>query len=328
MNDDAITPADRIERALRDHEERKKAAAELAAQHAPDAERLKALQAQIDALPPHERRAVLNAAGMHNVSAAPKPITPIRGGGFIATPSPQSVRWAVWRALPHAQLWQAVALSLNLEPIQTMLDHVRRAPSRHFRPGLPAEYFDRLAVCQRALSTTGPIKPQGPLYSGMLKNPQCDVLVSEVAAFLVRAEFTVPAEMRELPPPIADADPAEAKPVAATVTRQTLPGEVRLPPLTTPDIADAFDGIGGQTAQQWRAKLGDVNNHQWLIGARALAAKAPKPATWWPIAFAELLLAREASAESLKRAFLTQPKLKPWLPIWQEKHRERNAFGQ
>lgn len=328
MDEKPKAPADRLERALKDLEARKKAAAEIAAQSAPDAERSKALHAQIAALPQHERRAVLDAAGLHNVSAAPKPITPIRGGGFVPEPSPQPVRWAVWRALPHAQLWQAVALSLNLEPNQTMLDQVARAPSRFSRPGLPVEFFDRLEVCQRALSTAGPIKPQGPLYAGMLQNPRCDVLVSEVAAFLVRAEFTVPDEMRELPPFIADAEPAASKPVAATVTRLALPSEERPPPLTTPEIADAFDGIDGQTAKQWSDKLGDVNNHQWLVGARALKVKAPKPATWWPIEFAELLLAREASAESLNRAFSTKPKLKPWMLLWQEKRRERNAFGQ
>ena len=100
------------------------------------------------------------------------------------------------------------------------------------------------------------------------------------------------------------------------------------PPLTTPEIADAFDGIDGQTAKQWRDKLGDVNNHRWLIKARAQTAKAPKPATWLPIKFAELLLAREASIDSLNRAFVNAPKLKPWLPLWQEKRRERNAFGR
>ena len=106
------------------------------------------------------------------------------------------------------------------------------------------------------------------------------------------------------------------------------PAPANPPPLTTPDIADAFEGIEEQTAKQWRDKLGDVNNHQWVVTARAEKGRAPKPATWWPVAFAELLLARDASEESLNRAFITAPKLKPWLPLWQEKHRERNAFGQ
>ena len=116
---------------------------------------------------------------------------------------------------------------------------------------------------------------------------------------------------------------ADEAPPTAPASNATTP-----PPLTTPDIADAFDGINGQTAQQWRDKLGDVNNHQWLVEARAARASAPRPATWWPIKFAELLRARKATDESLDHAFLTVPKLKPWLPLWQEKRRERNAFGQ
>ena len=133
---------------------------------------------------------------------------------------------------------------------------------------------------------------------------------------LVEAHSGTPAENADVPV-------AAAVPSIAPLGKATTP-----PPLTTPDIADAFDDIGGQTAQQWRDKLGDVNNHQWLIEARAEKRTAPKPTTWWPIKFAELLLAREASAESLNRAFSTAPKLKPWLSVWQERRRERNAFGQ
>jgi hypothetical protein len=99
-------------------------------------------------------------------------------------------------------------------------------------------------------------------------------------------------------------------------------------PLTTPDIAEAFDGIDGKAADQWRSKLGDVNNHKWLLPARAAKARAPKPSTWWPLKFADLLLKRGESCDSLTRAFLSAPKLKPWLHLWQEKKRTRNAFGQ
>ena len=119
-----------------------------------------------------------------------------------------------------------------------------------------------------------------------------------------------------------------SEPIAAAGSRIAPLSKASPPPLTTPEIAAAFDGIDGQSSKQWSSKLGDVNNHQWVISARAAKASAPKPATWWPIQFAELLLQREASAESLNRAFLADPKLKAWLTIWQEKRRERNVFGQ
>lgn len=198
MDDEAKTSADRLERALREHEARKKAAAELAAQQAPDLERLKALRAQLDALPHNERRAVLDAAGMHHVSAAPKPIEPLRGSGYVLRPSPKAIRWPAWLALPHVELWQAVALSLGMDPADELRDEVRRAPSRFSR--LPPEFFERLSHCKNALSLDGPIKPQGSLYQGMLQSPACPVLLADVAGFLTLAGFELPEEVRPMPP--------------------------------------------------------------------------------------------------------------------------------
>jgi hypothetical protein len=134
-----------------------------------------------------------------------------------------------------------------------------------------------------------------------------------------------------LPVELLDAVPLGGAPSAAdsdslTKVANTAEGQTP-PPLTTPELADAFDGVDGQTAQQWRRKLGDVKNHKWLLPARHEPATAPNAATWWPLLFAELLLARDVSAESLNRVFMTR-KLKPWLLLWQEKRRERNAFGQ
>jgi hypothetical protein len=116
-------------------------------------------------------------------------------------------RWAVWRALPHAQLWQAVALSLNREPVEEMLD----APSLYSRTKLAAEFRRRLKDCLRAVSAAGPIKPQGSRYGRTSRSHRCAVLVSEVAAFLVLAGFTVPDEMRQTTPPATE--PADTEPV-------------------------------------------------------------------------------------------------------------------
>lgn len=60
----------------------------------------------------------------------------------------------------------------------------------------------------RALSTEGPIRPQGPLYVGILHSPKCPVLLGEVAAFLARIGEAVPIEMQ--------AAQAEAKPQSET----------------------------------------------------------------------------------------------------------------
>ena len=123
-------------------------------------------------------------------------------------------------------------------------------------------------------------------------------------------------------PGTLDAAP-ETKTATMVSKRPTTP-----PPLPTPKIADAFDGIADATAEQWRKRLGDVGNHRWLLAARAEAAVPPAAATWWPIILAKLLLEREPPThDSLNRKFLHEPALKPWLTDWQELRRERNAFG-
>lgn len=116
---------------------------------------------------------------------------------------------------------------------------------------------------------------------------------------------------------------AIAEPVTAVVESESTPL-----PLPTGEVADAFDGIAGKTSTQWRNTLGDAQNHQWVLPARAVQGTAPTASTWWPLKFARLLQDRGATVESLNRVFLAAPKLKPWLHHWQEATRERNAFGQ
>ena len=114
------------------------------------------------------------------------------------------MRWSVWRALARVELWQAVLLSLDIEPESRLRDELIRGPlpkyGRRFgRPLLPTDAFDRLSICKQALSYDhGPIRPQGPLYRGILSDSECHVLLAEVAAFLLSAAFTVPDEMRAL----------------------------------------------------------------------------------------------------------------------------------
>ena len=121
-------------------------------------------------------------------------------------------------------------------------------------------------------------------------------------------------------------EPAQAKHQAAStfVSPVEAPGRT----LATPELADAFDGIDEVTAAQWRSRLGDLRKHKWMRPARATKGRAPNPATWWPLKFAELLHERGTSYESLNRAFLNVAALKPWLPEWQAARRERNAFCQ
>ena len=202
-----------IEQALRDHKASKKAAAEFAAGHADEAaaerDRQSELQSELAALSQSERRAVLDSAGLHRVSAAPIPLKPIRGG-YMPEPSVQPARWHLWRLLPRVELWQAVCLSLNIEPAPHLEKDATGRRSNYSR--LSGDYWDRMMVCQAQLSTNGPIRPQGPLYRGMLQSPLCAVTLADVAAFLGGAGFTLPDEMT------TQAPRADVPAVAATTT--------------------------------------------------------------------------------------------------------------
>lgn len=133
------------------------------------------------------------------VSKAPPPIEPLRGGGYVPPPNRQPARWEVWRFIPSAALWQAVCLSLNTEPDEHLKTDATRPQGNHSR--LPAEYGDRLKVCQANTSTQGPIHPKGTLNRGMLTSPHCPVALSEIAAFATECGWTIPDEMRALAPP-------------------------------------------------------------------------------------------------------------------------------
>ena len=139
-----------------------------------------------------------------SVSNAPEPITPVRGGSW-APPKLRPARWQVWRLMPSTALWQAVCLSLDIEPDEHFKDDATRAQSPYSR--LPADYWDRLMVCQANVSTNGPIYPQGSLYRGMLTSPRCPVALAEVAAFAIDCDWPIPDAMRaQVPVPASKPD--------------------------------------------------------------------------------------------------------------------------
>jgi hypothetical protein len=127
----------------------------------------------------------------------------------------------------------------------------------------------------------------------------------------------------ELPEQVTIAEP-QGKPKAAEPETSELNSRT----LTTPQVSDAFDGVLGFTSMQWKRKLGDVNNHKWLLPARITLGAQPKPSTWCPLKLAELVSEKDMDDSALRRAFLEKQTLKSWLLQWQEQRRQRNAFGQ
>jgi hypothetical protein len=119
--------AELLEQALSDLKERKQAVAELAEKTAPQRQKFAALMKELDGLPQFERREVLNAAGLQHISAAPRPIIPVKSNSVIrVTPRPTEstklklearlLDWDFWLNMPAVKAWQACALSLNIDP--------------------------------------------------------------------------------------------------------------------------------------------------------------------------------------------------------------------
>ena len=115
--------------------------------------------------------------------------------------------------------------------------------------------------------------------------------------------------------------------VSPAVTHRKIADESP-PPLTSKQIAFAFDGIYDHDKNQWSKKLSDVKNAAWLLPARVACGNAPKPSTWNPVRLAELLQDKGVTAEVLNRLFFSTPTLKPWLTSWQESTRALNGFGR
>ena len=262
---------------------------------------------------------------MKLISNAPPPINLVRG---MSVPRSQSngnqvhqvhkPDWSMWSGDQWPQIEEAVALTMDIDPAPLPRIQGFITPES-FPEARQAEFSKRQLALQRLLPG------------------RSSCMLSEAVDFAIERKWPgLPPElvgMAVLSPPMPPQGvkalaiaPDEPAPTLGTLSEPVKKQEP--PPLTTPEIAEAFDGLGGYTTTQWRNFLGNVKNHKWLLPVRAARAKAPNPAAWWPLDLANLLLKRGESGDCLNRAFLNAPKLKPWQHLWQEQRRERNAFGQ
>jgi hypothetical protein len=224
----------------------------------------------------------------------------------------------MWRGDHRVEIEQAVALTMDIDPTPLLRVQDFITPES-FPEDRRADFSKRQAALKREFKG----KTSTTLSEAMdrVVEMKWSGLPPELVAMAVLPLPKPPQGVKALA--IAS---DEATPTLGTLSEPVKKQEP--PPLTTAEIADAFDGINDTSATRWRKRLGDVNNHEWLLPARAVKASAPKSATWCPLVFAGLLLERKASGERLNRAFLNIPMLKPWLKLWQEQKRERSAFGQ
>ena len=237
-NNNGKTPAERLEAALADMEAQKAAAAEFRdedkAEFAAEIARLNAAHAKLAALPQQERRQVLAAAGLKGVSAAPKPLEPLRGGSFVRTLSqqaPEPINWKLWLNMPQVALWEAVALLLNIDP--RSLKHSPHGwpagpgTGPHFEPGsFPSPvklttFDDAMLLAARAANYAGPIHLRTGLAVGMNKRTAL-VALPEVVAFFVGCDWP------DIPAPLLARVPTIAEPAPVVVEPDSKPNDVRV----------------------------------------------------------------------------------------------------
>jgi hypothetical protein len=293
MSEQDKTTADRLEQALRDLEASKKAAAELAAQHAPKLERLSALESQLQALPQHERRRVLDAAGLKHLSAAPPPITPVRGGTVAPSPTaqaPKAIKWGLWRNLPHVKLWEAVALALDIDPRSLREErdnswegggagpvfNPRSFPSRDKHSAFD-EWLDAAVT---AANYEGPIFLRIGLASGMNKRT-AEVSLREVVAFLVECGLEgIPAPLLAAANPavpVLDDATENAQPLVLNAGAPTAPAKIAV-------VGDRGrmikrEVLVSENVARWRTIERDIQDAS--TNGLSEAAKAEKFGFWY-----------------------------------------------
>ena len=148
------------------------------------------------------------------VSKAPPPIMPIRGNGYIPkqSESDRLPRWNKWRLMPEVKEWEAVALSLNIEPGKVKTNRDAWMGAAHpFDEG--EEFNDRLEILKKHAYDRTHFPT--PCSINMGKWYLCEVRLDEFAAWCIYVGFEIPPELAALAKAATQAAPmVEAAPAA------------------------------------------------------------------------------------------------------------------
>ena len=208
------------------------------------------------------------------VSKAPPPITPLRGS-FSRSSRPTTANWSKWQHIPHCRLWEAVCLTLDIEPGDTLGDWVRN--HRGVPHGFPTELTDRIQIAKANVNTQGPIHPQHEFVDSTF----VPVLLREVAAAGLSWDWVMPEAMKTLalsavpePQTVPAKNAANAK-QSDTQTRFLELARTRLEnrPLDYAALCDEFkSATGGAT---WTVRFAMLQLQQtFQSGGRDLALMA------------------------------------------------------
>lgn len=217
-------------------------------------------------------------------------VTPISTGSGARGNIPRSLRnnkqhqadWELWAFIPQCELWQAVALSLDLEPPKYS----------HEVRGWPSEYERRLKIA------TAHIECKNLAHNKF----GCEnVNLTVFCAWAQSLGWSLPDRF-----PCAGATQPKAPPAANTKKY-----------LTKQQIITAFEGLHF-TAEQWKKYLADTP--KWLETCREQRGSKSATALWNPALIAVALTEppRNIPVKKLDAVFVAHSFLKQWTDDWRD----------
>ena len=239
------------------------------------------------------------------------------------------IRWNLWMSVPLVELWQAVALVLNIEPTslkrsgQEWMAGSGGGPifePQSFPSAIKRDDFSTaLDFAERVTNVTGPIHLRDRLAVGMNKRTAL-VSLHEVVAYFVSCDWPdMPAPLVALLPHPGSANEGEQRVHAQPPKSATHPE-----PLTTGHIANCFAGLGWDE-RGWRKPLGD--KPKWLQSCiKVEGRQGVRETAWNPVCIGAALHHQKGVAIRTVRArFQSHHLLKPWLESWQDYEAENFA---
>lgn len=130
---------------------------------------------------------------------------------------PKYPNWPVWLNVPKWAAWEAVALSLNIEPRETLTNRdAWMGGSSDFPHDEGPDFDDRLEVLRRNMSTFELVT------INMGRPDYCEIRPGEFVAFAKKLGWTLPPELADVSQPPAAAKPAADPPDLSTLERNSL----------------------------------------------------------------------------------------------------------
>jgi len=149
-------------------------------------------------------------------------ITPIPNVVNYDAPSnnDRQPRWSKWKLMPEVKLWEAVALSLNIEPGKIETNELAWMGAKHpFDED--DEFNDRLTVLSKHSSNRAFFPT--PCILNMANWYQCEVRLNEFAAWCAHIGYDIPEQLKELSKAKPKDEPAaveQIKPGAKVATQK------------------------------------------------------------------------------------------------------------